>query len=191
MRLMVIIAFLALLITPCMAEPDNVTTGPYNISFDLGVPKDSYDVSVSNPRQSEALNGDITTSYTLFIDSGNNVCLIGLSESNSTLQTASPESLGTAARDELIGMQASNIEIATRIIDGSNGAIASGNRGSTGNKIYNALYNVKTGPNPRHLVCSIISDYPWEKGTLQILKTIHVEKKAAALARANALHLGR
>jgi len=35
MRSIAIIAFLALLAMPCMAEPESVTTGPYTVAFDL------------------------------------------------------------------------------------------------------------------------------------------------------------
>jgi hypothetical protein len=35
-----IAVFLILLTTPCIAVPDSVTTGPYKISFDLGMPKE-------------------------------------------------------------------------------------------------------------------------------------------------------
>jgi hypothetical protein len=48
MRLIAIIVFLTLLITSCFAERDSVTTGPYKVTFDLGVPKDDYRINVSS-----------------------------------------------------------------------------------------------------------------------------------------------
>ena len=65
---------------------------------------------------------------------------------------------------------------ATREIDGTVGAIASFD--------YNVIlysmpaYMVIYYPNcdPNHLKCLILSSYPWNEGTLQLLKTIHVEK---------------
>lgn len=74
--------------------------------------------------------------------------------------------------------QASNLEVAPRTIDGSDGVVAAGYL--AGDKIYNSIYNVDIGPFPRHLVCKIFSDYPWEEGTLSLLKTIHVEKVNSA-----------
>jgi hypothetical protein len=95
------------------------------------------------------------------------------------ISKASPQSLERATRNVLSDeFGAYNIETALRIIDGSNGAIASGD--FAGDKVYNAMYNVKTGPSPRHLVCSIFSDYPWEEGTLTLFKTLHIERNATA-----------
>ena len=141
------IALSALICLPIMASAvqDSVITGPYNISFDLGVQNDSYRVNISEPKTNEALNGDITTSYIIYIESksGLNLCMIALSESNSNLATASPQVLESAARNELSNNMhsVSNIESATRIIDGSNGAIASGDSSLLGKgnefKIYN------------------------------------------------------
>jgi hypothetical protein len=48
----VILALLALcMIAPCLGEPHTVTTGSYTISFDLGIPEESYSVEVPIQRQ--------------------------------------------------------------------------------------------------------------------------------------------
>lgn len=176
--LSVILMVLVCVTTMVSAVHDSTVVGPYNISFDLGIPKDSYKVIISDPRQEESLNGDISTVYLIVIRTESipsNTCMIHLSESDSALQKASQESLGRAARDILSNeFQASNLEVAPRTIDGSDGAVAAGYL--AGDKIYNSIYNVNIGPVPRHLVCKIFSDYPWEEGTLSLLKTIHVEK---------------
>jgi hypothetical protein len=39
---------------------------------------------------------------------------------------------------------------------------------------YHAVY--QPGFDPAHTVVEIFSKYPWDYGTLQLLKTIHVEK---------------
>jgi hypothetical protein len=167
-----------------LAEPESVVTGNYNVSFDMGFPKGDYNITIDSPKQQEDLSGDITTSYLIKIENRSEMglCWIGLSESNSMLGSASPETLALTAKTELDqSLDATNIEIAKRIIDGSNGAIAAGDMEVLGEtiKVYNAMYNVKTGPNPRHLVCSIISNFPWEEGTLSLLKTIHIVKVKA------------
>jgi hypothetical protein len=182
--LSIVLAALTCLPILALAVPDSMITGPYNVSFDLGLPKSAYDIEIAPPDQQESLNGDISTVYLMTIDNSNksdiSTCMIVLSASNSQLPTASPQTLERTARNELGKMDfISNIESSIRIIDGSNGAIASGDSSILGKgnefKEYNAMYNVKTGPNPRHLVCSIFSSYPWEEGTLSLLKTIHIE----------------
>ncbi|VVB67348.1 Uncharacterised protein [uncultured archaeon] len=52
--------------TAC-AVPDNVSTGPYNISFDLGLPKDAYTVTTSDPVRNKSLGDDISTDYSIKI----------------------------------------------------------------------------------------------------------------------------
>jgi hypothetical protein len=168
---------------PSLAEPDRVFAGPYNISFDLSIPKSSYNVTVVPPKELKDLRGDITISYLITIEnkSGLETCWIGLSQSNSTLPKASPETLARTVKTSLEqDLHAFNIETEFRIIDGSDGAIAAGDKMLLGEtiKVYNAMYNVKPEPSLRHLVCSIYSTYPWEVGTLPLLKTIHIEDNA-------------
>ena len=63
MRLIAIAVFLILLTAPCIAVPDSVTTGPYKISLDLGLPKEAYTVNIADPKTTETLSGDGNTCY--------------------------------------------------------------------------------------------------------------------------------
>ena len=51
------------MIAPCLAKPQTIKTGPYTISFDLGISNKSYLVNVSAPKTNESLAGDISTEY--------------------------------------------------------------------------------------------------------------------------------
>jgi hypothetical protein len=55
-----------------MAEQENVTTGPYNKSFDLGIPKDEYEIEILDPEPQEDLSGDLSTKCTINITNGRN-----------------------------------------------------------------------------------------------------------------------
>ncbi|MRS05480.1 hypothetical protein EG832_20035, partial [bacterium] len=62
MRSIAIIAFLTLLVMPCIAEPDSVITGSYKVTFDLGIPKEAYRIEIADPatRESSHNECDIT-----------------------------------------------------------------------------------------------------------------------------------
>ena len=66
-----------------------------------------------------------------------------------------------------------DIESAGRKIDGHDGAVVAGKMRSNGMEIdtYSAMYFPSSTTN-----AVIVSFYPWEQGTLQLLKTIHIEK---------------
>jgi metallophosphoesterase (TIGR03768 family) len=47
---------------------DNATTGPYKLSFDLGVPHDTYNITVSEPRAEESLGQSQLEGYPIASD---------------------------------------------------------------------------------------------------------------------------
>ena len=83
------------------------------------------------------------------------------------------QTLGLLDSDPRISGYQSDI----RTIDGSSGAIASGTFAAT-NDIYVTLYHAAymLPSDPASTVVQIVSTYPWNGGTLQLLKTIHVEE---------------
>lgn len=46
-----------------LAAPDNVTTGPYKVSFDIGLKKSDYNVIIKESNAVEGLSGDKWTEY--------------------------------------------------------------------------------------------------------------------------------
>ena len=70
-----------------------------------------------------------------------------------------------------------NTEVAGRRIDGHDGAIGSGTLKEVGSGQEVDNYLVSYYPSSTTKV-TIISSYPWEEGTLQLLKTIHIEEAA-------------
>ena len=166
------------LLAPCLAVPDFAVSGPYNISFDMGISKDYYKVIISDPEEEELLSGDEITAYRIGISRINTTwdLLVTLSESNSTLPASTPAVFAQYAKKELSDMGATHIEIAERVIDGTKCGIASG-KWSLG-EVYSARFSVKAAHPSRHLVCAIFSSFPWDDGTLSLLKSIHIDRNS-------------
>jgi hypothetical protein len=178
MRSMSIVILLALLTVPCIAVPDNVTTGPYKISFDLGVPKEAYKVVVSTPAKTEALSGDISTGYKIVMTNKT-----GISRMSTIILTSYETDQVVPTQGELVQMERGvlsqvnglqEIQATGRKIDGVDGAIASGKLPGAYDMTldtYVAVYY----PSSTTAV-GLVSTYPWDEGTLSLLKSIHVEK---------------
>jgi hypothetical protein len=210
MRIIAIIALIALLVIPCIAELDSVTTGPYKISFDLGLNKSDYEITVEAPQTTEELDGTEKTNYNLQIFSINMTKLneSGINKSMFINLTASdiarlfvmfdahvatigirefkdPQQVAAAGDyvDILKQIDGSypGFKASSREIDGAEGGVASANiiidpnnPVMTSFKSYHIVYQPTFDPS--YVVVEIASIYPWDEGTLQLLKTIHVEK---------------
>lgn len=162
------------------AENDSVTTGPYKVSFDLGIPKSSYKLSISPAKASESLGGEKSTEYSIEI-----INKTGTFRRASIALTHNEEDQIVPSADEMAAWlnklwsgspENSDIITTTRRIDGVIGATGSfvSTFNDMGIQNYGSLYY--TYFDPRKLVCEIYSAYPWDEGTLQLLKTIHIEK---------------
>ena len=177
------IIFAALICSPMLATgvPDSVITGPYNISFDLGFSKDSYRVNIADPIQKEELNGDVTTEYNVSIQNitePDRKIKVELTEYGEDHIIPTAEEL--KEQYALILSIAGNVkksEVDTRVIDGVKGVILSAtpkadkSRGITEKESFVAEWNPS---NQLNILLDL--DFPWEEGTLSMLKTIHIEK---------------
>jgi hypothetical protein len=180
----VILALLAIcMIAPCLAEQQTVTVGPYAVTFDWGVPIESYMVSTW-PQE-------FTPFYYVELINDTNPMkrvTIKLTEYHEDQLKSTPSELITFSEVALreSGSQfKGDIVTATRKIDGANGGMASGiASGSQGQKYTSGyseysteMWAVTYEPTVR-LSVNLVSSYPWDEGTLQLLKTIHVTKTA-------------
>jgi len=173
------IVLLALMVTllfvpSCFAEPDSVKMPPYTVTFDLGVPTSSYEVSVSRPVESESLAGEPSTDYVFEISdkySDSHFISVGVHVQSYDSQGAlTPDIILVVLESAFRDMGGRNIQSAVRTIDGHEGGVASGVVGDL--MCYSAGYVMSTNP------CAyviIASTYPWDAGTLSFLKTIRVE----------------
>ena len=128
MRLIAIVVFLALLTVPCIAVQDSVTTGPYKISFDLGLPKEAYSVTTSDPKEQESLSGEKSIKYEISIKNETGVSRLAsftLTQGEiKTLMTTDEMQAVMMSYLSEIGLR--NIDTAQREIDKKTGAIATG-----------------------------------------------------------------
>jgi hypothetical protein len=163
-----------------IAAPDNVTTGPYKISFDLGIPKDAYTTKIAEIKESESLSGKKSIEYGFTITNLTGMGRI-LSLSLHNYEKEQTKMFGSdlelVIKAVLRSYDVQGIETATREIDGTNGAIASGKAYFSGIpiKMFMAGYQPQNGTEVHDMVF-ILSSFPWDKGTLSLLKTIHVDK---------------
>lgn len=167
--------FLPILVS---AVPDNVTTGPHNISFDIGSKKSDYSVTLAAPKTVESLGGDERTDYSIDIidkTDKSKFIKITIKKALKASPIATADVLETALKLNNVGdSRISGLQTATRNIDETSGAIASAHNNLASVTVYQALYQPMF--DPTHIMVELISTYPWEEGTLQLLKTIHVEK---------------
>lgn len=171
------------LIMPAFAGQENLVLGPYEVSFDMGI-EDLTNWVVSMPIFSESMDGSSSfIKYSANVDTltesqfyselkrlgrmpSTNTAFINIIQYNSTKD----ESLnGTKTMVESALSGHTGITISKRTIDGQRGTIGSGTT-STGT-IYVADWWVEN-----NTIASVISTYPWDEGTLQLIKTIHVEE---------------
>ncbi|MCK9570999.1 hypothetical protein M0R72_18770 [Candidatus Pacearchaeota archaeon] len=164
----IVLAALICLPLSASAVPDCVITGPYNVSFDFGF--NSYDIVKDPIKNTESLEGDKYTVYSMTIYNGSyrdsGIAIIGITEFEEDQKFPTNEAAVKTFRNAYT-------DATTRSIDGTTGTITSTevNKDIT---IYMAIYHPTF--NPMRMNATLISNYPWDEGTLQLLKTIHIEK---------------
>jgi hypothetical protein len=174
----IIFALLILcMIAPSLADPHIVATGPYNVSFDMGLPRDAFDINISEPKATEDLSGHAITEYKIILTDKTDE-----SQGVSIRINRFHDQAIVPAQDRLVQRLKEAVEENTflhntkafgRIIDGRSGAVSSSKRLSLYNgdrDFYGALYYLSP-----YGTVTITSTYPWDEGTLSLLKTIHVE----------------
>ena len=179
------------------ASPYSATTGPYIVTFDLGQKPNEYDINISDPVENEDLSGSKFTNYNIgisrnfssWLESGSKGSAltffsIGIVKYPQNAEVTTSEEMEKFLRG-LVENKAVNTDIKSsiRTIDYYPGAIVSYGIKQTsyvsaeGEKIdfqpveaYSAMYQ----PPFRDTLIFIDTVCPWDEGTLQLLKTIHV-----------------
>jgi hypothetical protein len=170
MRIIAIIAFLAL-IMPCIAEPNNVTTGPFKVSFDLGPKAENSTIEAQEGIDTEARDGTAYIQYNINIEGDTpHTALISVSKWQKEL---SSDTLENETTRQLKVNGNSDSPISTRTIDGHEGLLTEFDiaHNSYSPRCYFAVWLIDS-----YTAVKLISTYPWDEGTLSMLKTIHIEK---------------
>ena len=149
-----------------IATPDNAMAGPYNVSFDLGLPKTAYKVNVTE--------GGTLGNYTVNIKYNvgiSRIAMISIMEGGRILLPEEIEAIPSILFSVFGGLKNTNTSAIE--IDGTNGTLTTGDGSLLGLKIrYNqALYYPSNDTG-----VLIVSTYPWNEGTRQLLDSVHVEK---------------
>jgi len=164
-----VIVFLVLIATSCVAEPDSITTGPYNITFDIGLPKDAYNIKIDDPVETESLGGEKEKNFFVSVEN-KSIETRTVAFSITEYAEAQPSAiLSSKSLKTLLERMFPSANIATRTIDGKEGALAEYTSG--GITMYFAMYFLD-----KYTWVQPMSGLPWDEGTLQLLKTLHVEK---------------
>jgi hypothetical protein len=174
------IAYILLVLLICMpitlAEKDSVITGPFNISFDMGFPKNSYKIEIDDPVEKEELSGEKSTNYEVTITNMtgyNRVAIIDVKVDEQDQVIPTPEEIKNLLYTALVIGDYEEIQSAIREIDGIKGAISSGKfQGVDEHQVFQAEWYYSN-----KLQTTLTSSYPWEEGTLDLLKTIHIENR--------------
>jgi hypothetical protein len=172
------IVLAALIYLPILASaaPDSVITGPYNVLFDLGLPKDAYKIDVKNPESSETLGGAASETYSFTLVQINNTTASNSAMVNihAAKQAVVPSAQRVSLnRKEVEALGFLGVQAAARQIDGKDGVVCSGFELVDGKTLTTYFADYYLSKSEKVLV---YSDIPWDEGTLQLLKTIHIEK---------------
>lgn len=153
-----------------------------------GVERTDYSIQIISINKTKARNAHITAeNFTpslmtqLLYSKDMGIATITIKEYKEPRSIATYEVLAAALEllDES-SSQEGTFKVANRSIDGTWGAIDSLElvTDPTNPLMIIEYYHVLYSPlvDPSHVVVEISSFYPWDKGTLQLLKTIHIDK---------------
>jgi len=172
MRALIALAILIFLQAIAYAVPFNETIGPYKVSFDMGF--NNYYITGDPWKASESLSGTEKYEFgkiNVFKDRNHEdgIAIILIKHNFEDQKYLSPLEYVEWGRDLYD-------TTTTRMIDGVLGAVGSLEL-DNGITIYTAEYHPTF--DPKRLNLTILSNYPWDEGTLQLLKTIHIEEKVS------------
>lgn len=162
--------------TTAFAIPDSIKISSYKISFDLGLPKNAYTIKIDLPKTNGSISGNKSNAYSATITNktGRRAAIITIKEFEKEIPILSAdafEKLIKAIMNDFI-----NVKTVSRSIDNSNGSIGLGVLIVSSVPIQSYLAVYQPAFNASHLMVFIESSYPWDEGTSQLLKTIHIEK---------------
>lgn len=170
MRIITIIASLLLLTMHCGAEPYNIMMGPYYVSFDLGPKAEISTIGLPEETDTETQTGSPFKTYDINIKGNYSEAQISISNYRHGVKTTPRAVL------DLVAKQNNNLypTISDRWIDGHLGAICDLNIGLINEPVTTAVWILDN-----YSAAYLSSTYPWDEGTLSLLKTIHIENTTA------------
>jgi hypothetical protein len=151
--------FLAIFILPTIAKPEHLALGSYSVSFDAG--KELQDWNIKK-EDTETYSGEPQVVYSAV--SNNVIIYIECSEEGTLLLTINDWRKESEEYLKTLGILSTTYP---RVIDGHDGFV-----GET-TSLYDLYFRAGWYLNDNTTI-EVISYYPWNEGTLQLLKTINV-----------------
>lgn len=151
------------------AKNETFIMGPYMVSFDLNLTQE-YNAK-NETKHLETYSGIKYDAYIIELNSDGNFALISIAYYNDTMNK-SIEDMRPNGEDFLRSLNNYNIKTHNRTIDNQPGVLSIG-ANSNGDCMFAAQYWASL---TKYGDTSILikSNYPWDNGTLSLLKTIHV-----------------
>lgn len=180
----IIIALILVLVTafPITAKEENISLGPYDVTFDLNI-TENYIVNISEPKHSETLGGIPLTQYAATVGSDNYLACIAVSHYDEPFDTNNETDVKHSLKFLSEWCDDPDAITYNRKIDGHDGFLSHTSncgfqfaRDPQHRDVFFANYWVDEADNFGNTTCMIISSFPWDEGTLSLLKTIHVEE---------------
>ncbi len=147
------------------AKLASIMLGQYKIEYDYLL--DILNQNKMGPIDSETLSGIPYTQYGL---NGTNQDNMDAAMRINKYDRAWDFDVNLSVKETLEKLGCSDLDIVNRTIDGHIGAVGEGTDVLSNTKIYAAAWKMNNATE-----CSILSSYPWDEGTRQLLDTIHIE----------------
>src|SRR5512139_1508422 len=111
------------------AVPDSVVTGPYNVTFDLGLPKEAYKVEIKEPETEGLMPGEINTEYQINLTNKTGLLYRARAEINiisyETEQAMPTQDDLVKLSEAIIARDFNDAQVSRQKIDGYDGVVAS------------------------------------------------------------------
>jgi hypothetical protein len=169
------ILLIALVSLPALAKPESYELGSYRVSYDLNSTSE-YSITIAKPRYSETFEGLMYVGYGAQVTSAEASFLITMAiiEYKYPILLKPP----TGATDELLSANSDcrNVVTVRRNIDGHQGYLTKSSDCRNDTHGFVAQFLLDSQGDSGKTECLIASTFPWENGTFNRLKTIHMER---------------
>jgi hypothetical protein len=175
MQILKVLILLFALICPVMGTLEEVTLGPYNVSFEMNTTSE-YTISAEGPVTGTASDGVGFRRYNLTIDSDEGFAFVVLTEYDALMKAGIDADL-EIVNGVLTSAACEEPSLYQPLIDGESGVLGSC-RYPSGSLLVIASYSpggiTEDGEYLATTNCRVLSSYPWEI-TRDMLYTLHVE----------------
>jgi len=170
--LFVLLTAVLALVATSSAKTETIAAEAYNVSFDLNT-TEQYSIGDVKREYSESYEGINHVSYIIPINGSNlaSRASISIDFYNQTMNKDIESNMRRL--EESLGYFCDKVNVCPRKIDGQSGILGTGIRCGSENEFY-AKYWLLSNESTDTCV-KISSRYPWNDGTLSLLRTIHVE----------------